>query len=276
MQIPPRARQLLRAHIATLRRRKLKCLLLRMEADLRGATAQSVDVSEHSLTVDLADGRTIVVPTSWFPRLMQGTPAERANFRLIGNGTGVHWPDLDEDISVESLLAGRRSGETQASLQHWLSRRGASTISGVGSSTSFEVFCRRVAKCIEPWALLKTNVTIAGIEFDAIIEGQGPRPDVIIEFRQHPNDVGLEWLGMVRDKELSSARAYYKALSRQPRLLLLIILEQDDVAFEQKLQQVRAFSNQYTNTEFPLRIEPLSDASIATLTCERLESLLYQ
>src|SRR5271165_4146144 len=62
-----------------------------------------------ALTVDLAGGRTIVVPSAWFPRLAHGTPSERATYRLIGGGEGIHWPDLDEDISVESLLAGRRS-----------------------------------------------------------------------------------------------------------------------------------------------------------------------
>jgi hypothetical protein len=93
------------------------------EAELKGATARNLSVSEDSLTVDLDDGRTIVVPLLWFPRLMNGTPAERANFRLIGNGSGIHWPDLDEDISIDSLLAGRRSGETQASLRRWLSSR---------------------------------------------------------------------------------------------------------------------------------------------------------
>src|SRR5947209_6246754 len=96
-----------------------------LEAELKRVTAQNVTVSEDSLTVDLNDGRTIVVPTPWFPRLMNGTPTERANLRFIGNGTGIHWPDLDEDLSIESLLAGRRSGETQASLQRWLLGRGA-------------------------------------------------------------------------------------------------------------------------------------------------------
>ncbi|MBI3680984.1 MAG: DUF2442 domain-containing protein [Acidobacteria bacterium] len=88
------------------------------------AVAQRVSVSEDALVVDLADGRTITVPVAWFPRLAHGTPAERANWRLIGGGEGIHWPDLDEDISVESLLAGRRSGETQESLRRWLTGRG--------------------------------------------------------------------------------------------------------------------------------------------------------
>jgi len=93
--------------------------------ELREAGAQNVNVSDDALVVDLADGRTITVPLAWFPRLAHGTPAERANWRLIGAGEGIHWPDLDEDLSVESLLAGRRSCETQDSLRRWLESRQA-------------------------------------------------------------------------------------------------------------------------------------------------------
>ncbi|MEX2264506.1 MAG: DUF2442 domain-containing protein [Bryobacteraceae bacterium] len=93
--------------------------------ELREAVAQGVTASEEALIVDLTDGRTITVPLAWFPRLAHGTPKERANWRLIGSGVGIHWPDLDEDISVESLLAGRGSGETQESLRRWLQARKA-------------------------------------------------------------------------------------------------------------------------------------------------------
>jgi hypothetical protein len=85
--------------------------------------AKSLTITDDSLIADLVDGRTIAVPLGWFPRLMHGTAAERSNWRFIGNGTGIHWPGLDEDISVESLLAGRMSGETQESLQRWLGSR---------------------------------------------------------------------------------------------------------------------------------------------------------
>ena len=88
-----------------------------LEPALREATAQSVSVGGDAVVVDLADGRTITVPIAWFPRLAHGTPAERAKWRLIGNGEEIHWPDLDEDISVRSLLTGQRSGESQASLR---------------------------------------------------------------------------------------------------------------------------------------------------------------
>jgi hypothetical protein len=75
--------------------------------NLGEAIAQSLSVTDDALVVDLTDGRTITVPLVWFPRLLHGTPDERTNWRLIGNGGGIHWPGLDEDISVESLLAGR-------------------------------------------------------------------------------------------------------------------------------------------------------------------------
>jgi hypothetical protein len=91
-----------------------------------GAVAKSVTGGDEALIVDLADARTITVPLAWFPRLARGTPAERANWSLIGGGVGIHWPDLDQDISVESLLACRRSGETQASPRRWLHSRKAS------------------------------------------------------------------------------------------------------------------------------------------------------
>ena len=93
--------------------------------ELRQALAQSLTVSDEALVVDLVDGRTITVPLAWFPRLARGTARERANWRLIGGGEGIHWPELDEDVSVESLLAGRRSGETQESLRRWLQARTA-------------------------------------------------------------------------------------------------------------------------------------------------------
>ena len=89
------------------------------------ATALGVAVDEESVSVDLTDGRTITVPLSWYPRLLHGSSAERANWRLISRGGGIHWPDLDEDIRVESLLEGRRSGEGAESLGRWLSGRDA-------------------------------------------------------------------------------------------------------------------------------------------------------
>ena len=91
--------------------------------ELQAVKAQEIRVTEDSLTVDLDDGRTISVPLAWYPRLWHGTMEERQNWRLIGEGVGIHWPDLDEDISVEGLLLGRRSGESQRSLKRWLEKR---------------------------------------------------------------------------------------------------------------------------------------------------------
>ena len=82
-----------------------------------------VAVDDAALSVDLVDGRTVSVPLLWFPRLAHATPDERGHWRLIGRGEGIHWPDLDEDISVANLLAGRPSGENQRSFKRWLEVR---------------------------------------------------------------------------------------------------------------------------------------------------------
>jgi hypothetical protein len=90
---------------------------------LEPSPAVQVSVTDEALTVALADGRTISVPLAWYPRLAYGTPEERGRWRFIARGEGIHWPELDEDISVASLLAGKASGESQHSLSRWLARR---------------------------------------------------------------------------------------------------------------------------------------------------------
>jgi len=87
--------------------------------------ATNVTVTEAALSVDLSDGRTITVPLSWYPRLDHATPTERAKWELIGAGHGIHWPDIDEDISVQALVAGKPSNESQVSLRRWLESRSA-------------------------------------------------------------------------------------------------------------------------------------------------------
>ena len=93
----------------------------------RWALAQAVHLTMDTLTVDLADGRSIAVPLAWYPRLAHATPAELKNWRLIGRGEGIHWPDLDEDISIDNLLTGSRSGESQRSFKQWLASRAPAT-----------------------------------------------------------------------------------------------------------------------------------------------------
>ena len=85
--------------------------------------AHSVTVTEDTFSVDLTDGRTISVPLAWYPRLLHGTQKERLKWRFIGDKEGIHWPDLDEDISVENLLLGKPSGESQSSFKRWLEGR---------------------------------------------------------------------------------------------------------------------------------------------------------
>lgn len=93
------------------------------QIDLKELRAQDITFDDDEFSVVLADGRTLSIPLAWFPRLFHAAPAERANWRWIGGGIGMHWPELDEDISVEDLILGRPSGESQASLRRWLERR---------------------------------------------------------------------------------------------------------------------------------------------------------
>ena len=88
---------------------------------LAQAEIANAGITEDELTVHLADGRTISVPILWFPRLAYATPAERENFEI--ERRGIHWPDLDEDVSIRTLLLGRGLGESRESLEQWLQRR---------------------------------------------------------------------------------------------------------------------------------------------------------
>ena len=83
------------------------------------AAAKNVRVTNHELVVELRDGRVVSVPLAWYPRLAEGSPRERRRWELLGPGIGIHWPDLDEDISIDGLLQGLPSGESLASLNEW-------------------------------------------------------------------------------------------------------------------------------------------------------------
>jgi Protein of unknown function (DUF2442) len=87
--------------------------------------ATAVAVTEDTLTVELTDGRSISAPLAWYPRLLHASSAERLKWQLIARGEGIRWPDVEEDISVSSLIAGRPSAESAASLQRWLAGRKA-------------------------------------------------------------------------------------------------------------------------------------------------------
>ncbi len=91
--------------------------------EIQDAHARQVQISDDALQIDLTDGRTIIAPLMWYPRLWHGTPQERDNYRIIGDGAYIHWPDLDEDLTVAGILAGRRSGESSTSLKKWLGNR---------------------------------------------------------------------------------------------------------------------------------------------------------
>jgi len=84
---------------------------------------QKVTITDEALSVDLSDGRTISVPLVWYPRLLNGSILERNDYRLIADGSGIHWHQLDEDISLKNLILGQPSGESQTSFQRWLKNR---------------------------------------------------------------------------------------------------------------------------------------------------------
>jgi len=86
---------------------------------------QTIDITDDTLSVDLSDGRTISVPLAWYPRLLYGSVEERNSWRLIGGGDGIHWNQLDEDISARNIILGQVSGESQKSFQRWLNERQA-------------------------------------------------------------------------------------------------------------------------------------------------------
>lgn len=89
-------------------------------------TLQKVTVTDDTLSVDLSDGRTISVPLAWYPRLLHGSIEERNDYRFVASGSGIHWNQLDEDISIKNLIFGQPSGESQKSFQRWLDSRVAS------------------------------------------------------------------------------------------------------------------------------------------------------
>ena len=87
--------------------------------------AEDVSISDDTFKVELSDGRTISVPLAWYLRLVHATQEERDNWELNGTGQRIRWPDLDEDLSVEGLIAGRPSGESQKSFKRWLAAKQA-------------------------------------------------------------------------------------------------------------------------------------------------------
>jgi hypothetical protein len=94
-----------------------------LAVEIRIPEALNVSLTDDTLSVDLNDGRSISVPIAWFPGLLHSTDQERNNWRFIGKGQGIHWEEIYEDISIEGLLAGKPSGESQESLKKWLAKR---------------------------------------------------------------------------------------------------------------------------------------------------------
>lgn len=133
-------------------------------APIEVSPARDVRTDDDSLTVVLVDGRVITTPLDWYPRLAHGTPEERARWEPIGDGEAIHWPELDEDISVEGLIAGRKSGESGPSFKRWLEiqeqlrrmptgfRDQRREVLRVGPLTPSEIF-RRVHETVQAWGM---------------------------------------------------------------------------------------------------------------------------
>ena len=94
-----------------------------MSKNIFMTTISSLSFQPNVLNVSLADGHILTIPLAWYPRLLHGTEAERQNWDLVGGGYAIEWPDLDEHIGIEGLLAGRQSGESRKSLDGWLASR---------------------------------------------------------------------------------------------------------------------------------------------------------
>jgi hypothetical protein len=102
-----------------------------IEHELERPEIKAVQLNQDELSVDLKDGRTIITPLLWYPRLRYATDAERQHFQILRNV--IYWPALDEEISVRGMLLGRMSGESPQSLQRWLQQRQQTpTANGVG------------------------------------------------------------------------------------------------------------------------------------------------
>ena len=98
------------------------------QVEIEIPTALSLEFGQDFFDVHLSDGRSVKTPISWFPRLFHGSESERKNWRLIGGGAGIHWEDLDEDISTEGLICGKKSMESQKSLAKWLASRSGKNV----------------------------------------------------------------------------------------------------------------------------------------------------
>jgi hypothetical protein len=89
--------------------------------------ATQIEVTDEKLIVNLVDGRSLIIPLSWYPRLLHATQKERENWEILGDGYAIAWDDLDEHIGIEGLLAGKSSGESERSFERWLTSRVASS-----------------------------------------------------------------------------------------------------------------------------------------------------
>jgi hypothetical protein len=90
--------------------------------------ATQIEITDEKLIVNLVDGRSLIIPLSWYPRLLHATQKERENWEILGDGYAIAWDDLDEHIGIEGLLAGKSSGESDRSFKRWLATKVTSSV----------------------------------------------------------------------------------------------------------------------------------------------------
>jgi hypothetical protein len=130
-----------------------------LAVEFEAAQAKSVRVTDRIITVQLTDGRTVTVPTSWYPRLLHATTKERANYEI--DSVGVSWPDVEADFSIRGILLGRKSDESRESFNFWLkARRNGKTVT-VEDYLAMRGNQKRSSKAKHPTYLAPANITAA-------------------------------------------------------------------------------------------------------------------
>ena len=166
--------------------------------------AEDVTVTEDTLRVELSDGRTISVPLAWYPRLVHAAQEERDAWELIGEGQGIRWAALDEDLSVEGLIAGRPSGESQRSLKRWLEARRAGRSVALSDITDTT---RRVAKNGDEAPKYESfwKTTISGSSFRSAVNAaaKGATGRIAVDGIRECSPKKKNWYGIVRVRQRS-------------------------------------------------------------------------
>jgi predicted nucleotidyltransferase len=209
--------------------------------ETRIATAQNVTVTDDALIVDLTDRRTVSVPLAWYPRLWHGTPEERDNWHLIGKGKDIHRPDLDEDISVDNLVLGKPSGESQRSFKWWLEARATPSVQTWGyDQVTTSVTEARIDTIHEPYlsqikVILERvlNPKCSGSSFDCQISLFGSRAT------DQYHDVSDFDIGVLASRDISRELSIARELLEDSTIPFTVDLVDLSAASEEFATQVQ-------------------------------------